>query len=155
MGGREGRDLKKEEGSRNWVKFLGTAGARFVVARQLRSSAGLWLSVRGTRVVIDPGPGTLVRCLSSRPKLLPETLDGIVLTHKHIDHSNDVNIMVEAMTDGGWKRRGVLFCPRDALEGDPVVLQYLREFPERIEVLQRDGSKGFPARRLFQKREGR
>ena len=53
----------------NYIKFLGTAGARFVVARQLRSSAGIWMNVEGDNILIDPGPGTLVKCFSSRPKL--------------------------------------------------------------------------------------
>jgi ribonuclease BN (tRNA processing enzyme) len=43
--------------------------------------------------------------------------------------------MIEAMTEGGFKKRGVVFCPSDALEGDPVVFKYVRDFPERIEVL--------------------
>lgn len=120
----------------NFVKFLGTAGARFVVINQLRSSGGLWISVGGTNIYMDPGPGALVRCLSSRPKLNPSSLDGILLSHKHLDHSGDINVMIEAMTDGGFKKRGVLFAPRDALEDDPVVLRYVRSYVGRIEVLR-------------------
>jgi phosphoribosyl 1,2-cyclic phosphodiesterase len=120
----------------NFVKFLGTAGARFVVINQLRSSGGLWISVGGTNIYMDPGPGALVRCLSSRPKLNPSSLDGILLSHKHLDHSGDINVMIEAMTDGGFKKRGVLFVPRDALEDDPVVLRYVRNYVERVEVLR-------------------
>jgi ribonuclease BN (tRNA processing enzyme) len=48
--------------------------------------------------------------------------------------------MIEAMTEGGFKRRGVLFAPRDALDEDPVVLRYLRGYLERIEVLEEGGS---------------
>jgi ribonuclease BN (tRNA processing enzyme) len=44
--------------------------------------------------------------------------------------------MIEAMTEGGLKRRGTLFAPRDALEDDPVVLHYLRPYLERIETLE-------------------
>ncbi|MBC7219989.1 MBL fold metallo-hydrolase [Candidatus Bipolaricaulota bacterium] len=119
------------------VKFLGTAGARFVVARQLRFSAGTWIELGGTRLLLDPGPGTLLRLRKSRPPLDPTKLDAILLSHKHLDHSTDVNIMVEAMADGGYKRRGVLLAPADALEGDdPVVLRYVRPFLERIETWQ-------------------
>lgn len=46
--------------------------------------------------------------------------------------------MIEAMTEGGFKKRGVLFAPRDALEEDPVVLKYLRGYVERIEILKED-----------------
>lgn len=120
-----------------WVKFLGTAGARFVVARQLRFSAGTWIELSGTQLLLDPGPGTLLRCRKVRPPLEPLELSGIILSHKHLDHSTDVNIMIEAMADGGLKRRGVLLAPRDSLEGDdPVVLRYVRPFLERIEAFQ-------------------
>src|SRR4030042_2661530 len=119
-----------------FLKFIGTAGARFVVMKQLRASGGLWMSVEKTNLSIDPGPGALVRCLSSKPKLDPSALDAILLTHKHLDHSGDVNVMIEAMTDGGFKKRGVLFAPEDALEDDPVVLRYLRDSLERIEILR-------------------
>jgi len=121
---------------KNWIKFVGTAGARFVVAKQLRSSGGLWLSFEGVNLYMDPGPGALVRCLASKPKLDPTKLDGILLSHKHLDHSGDINAMIEAMTEGGYRRRGVLFAPEDALEEDPVVFRYIRNYLERIEVLR-------------------
>jgi phosphoribosyl 1,2-cyclic phosphodiesterase len=68
--------------------------------------------------------------------LEPSTLDGILLSHKHLDHSGDVNVMIEAMTDGGFKKRGVLFAPNDALEEDPVVLKYVKGYVEKVEVLR-------------------
>jgi phosphoribosyl 1,2-cyclic phosphodiesterase len=123
----------------NKIKFLGTAGARFVVMKQLRASGGMWLTLDDTNVMIDPGPGSLVRCLSSKPKLNPIDLDGIILTHRHIDHSNDINIMIEAMTNGGFKKKGIVFAPRDALEDDPVVLKYAQNQVEHIEILKEKG----------------
>jgi phosphoribosyl 1,2-cyclic phosphodiesterase len=128
--------MKEEKGENSpFVKFIGTAGARFVVMKQLRSSGGVWLSSGRTHLYIDPGPGALVRCLSSRPRMDPSALDGIVLTHKHLDHSNDVNVMIEAMTEGGFRKKGVLFAPEDALEKDPVVFNYVRGYLENIEIL--------------------
>jgi phosphoribosyl 1,2-cyclic phosphodiesterase len=44
--------------------------------------------------------------------------------------------MIEAMTGGGFKKRGVLFAPEDALENDPVVLRYLRDSLQKIEILR-------------------
>lgn len=120
----------------NFLKFLGTAGARFVMIRQLRSSGGVWVNCAGTNVLIDPGPGSIVRCANSRPKLDPATLDGIILTHRHLDHSGDVNVMIEAMTEGGFKKRGVVFCPEDAIKEDSIFLKYLLNFPEKIEILK-------------------
>ena len=39
------------------IRFLGTAGARFVMISQARSSAGVLYSVGGFRLFVDPGPG--------------------------------------------------------------------------------------------------
>jgi len=114
--------------------FLGTAGARVMVANQILASGGLWLDLNGTEILFDPGPGTLVQ--ATKRKLRASKLDAIVLSHRHLDHSADVNIMIEAMTEGGLRPKGTLFAPRDALEDDPVVLHYLRPYLSRIEVLE-------------------
>ncbi len=119
------------------IKILGTAGARYVVAKQLRSSAGTWIEHRGTRLILDPGPGTLVRMAHTKPRLEVEKLHGLLLTHAHLDHSNDINILIDGLTEGGLKRRGVLFAPKECLEGDTaVVLRYLRPYLKRIEILK-------------------
>ncbi|MDD8020962.1 MAG: MBL fold metallo-hydrolase [Acidobacteriota bacterium] len=121
----------------DYFKFLGTGGARFVVAKQLRASGGIYLNFAGKKMIFDPGPGALVRLVRSRPPIDPTTLEALFLTHKHIDHSNDVNILIEAITSGGLKRRGVLFAPEECLEGkEAVILNYLKGYLERIEILQ-------------------
>jgi len=119
-----------------FIKFLGTAGARFVMIRQLRFSAGIWINYKGTNIIIDPGPGSLLRCNLSKPKLDPSSLDGIILTHKHLDHCGDINVMIEAMTEGGFKKRGVVFLPFDAVGNDGVIFKYLMDFPEKFVFLK-------------------
>ncbi len=119
-----------------FIKFLGTAGARFAVTQQVRRSGGIWISLDDTILLIDPGPGSLVRCLSSRPKLNPATLDGIILSHRHIDHANDINIMIEAMTNGGHSKRGVVYAPADALNNDPVILKHFRNHIQHLFTLK-------------------
>ena len=126
---------KNSQDKRNFIKFMGTAGARFVTINQLRASGGIWISFEGTNILIDPGPGSLVKCLSADPKLNPAVLDAIIVTHKHIDHSNDINIMIEAMTLGGFKKRGVVFLPGDMLSDDSILLKYFRALPEEIVIL--------------------
>ena len=123
---------------RDTITFLGTAGARFVVARQLLASGGAWLSLGNTRILLDPGPGSLVQ--AARRKLDPTKLDAIILSHRHLDHSGDINIMIEAMTDGGTKKRGTVFVPADALSQDPVILSYLQSYPRDIRLLIEGGS---------------
>ncbi|HEY8863047.1 MAG TPA: MBL fold metallo-hydrolase [Candidatus Dormibacteraeota bacterium] len=116
------------------LTFMGTAGARFMVAKQLAASGGLYLEEGSTRISLDPGPGAIVQYAKRKVDLTK--LDAIVLSHRHLDHSGDVNVMVEAMTEGGFARRGRLFCPSDALDVDPVVLSYLRRFPEEVVRLE-------------------
>ena len=119
------------------ITFLGTAGARVVVTRQFLASGGAWLSFGNTQILLDPGPGCLVQ--ATKRKLDPSKLEAIILSHKHLDHCGDINIMIEAMTDGGTKRRGVVFAPADALNQDPVILTYLQAYPEKIEILTEGG----------------
>ncbi|MDI6887998.1 MAG: MBL fold metallo-hydrolase, partial [Candidatus Thermoplasmatota archaeon] len=119
------------------IKFLGTAGARFVVAKQLRSSAGVFIRMKNQNIILDPGPGTIVRCASAKPKIDLSAVSAIILTHSHLDHSNDVNILIDAVTEGGLKKRCALFAPKECLEGgDKVVLNYLRNSLEKIVVLE-------------------
>jgi phosphoribosyl 1,2-cyclic phosphodiesterase len=118
------------------ILFLGSGGARFVVARQLRASGGMWMRFGATQIHVDPGPGALVRALSHVPPCNPRELDAIVLSHKHLDHSGDVNVIIEAMTSGGFRRRGAVLAPSDAFDDGPVVLPYVRRFVDRIEMLE-------------------
>jgi len=121
----------------DFVKFLGTAGARFVMARQLRYSAGALLAIDGLRIMIDPGPGTLVRCARARPRIDPAGLDAVVLSHAHIDHSGDLNAVLDAMTAGGHRPHGALFAPGQCLEGpDAVLLGYLRPHLDQVVPLR-------------------
>jgi phosphoribosyl 1,2-cyclic phosphodiesterase len=122
------------------LKFLGTAGARFVVSTQLRHSGGLVWTLGGRTVWVDPGPGALVRALAARPKVDPSRIDALVVTHRHLDHAGDATAVVEAMSRGGFSPRGALLAPRDALEEEPVVLRYAQGFVARREILS-EGSR--------------
>lgn len=115
------------------ITFLGTAGARFMVMKQLLASGGAWLNLGDTEILLDPGSGCLVRII--KKKLVPTKLSAIILSHKHLDHSGDINVMIEAMTEGGWKRRGTVFAPADALGEEAVIFEYLRHFPNNVEIL--------------------
>jgi len=114
------------------VTFLGTGGGRMVVLNQLRKSGGFWLKLDGLNILHDPGPGSLV--MMHQLGLKPKDLIAIILSHRHIDHSNDVNVITEAMTGGGFTPKGHLIAPSDCFNSDPVILQYVRPFVEINEI---------------------
>jgi phosphoribosyl 1,2-cyclic phosphodiesterase len=129
------RPMERVDG-RSSILFLGSGGARFVVARQLRSSGGMWMRFGQTQIHVDPGPGALVRALSNVPPCNPRELDAIILSHKHLDHSGDVNVLIEAMTSGGFRRRGQVLAPADAFDEGAVVLPYAQRYAEHVVRLE-------------------
>ncbi|MCD6452860.1 MAG: MBL fold metallo-hydrolase [Dehalococcoidales bacterium] len=124
----------KDNTSRDTITFLGTGGARVMVSQQILASGGLWLNLDGTEILIDPGPGSIVQ--STRRRLRARRLEAIILSHRHLDHAADTNIMVEAMTQGGFNRHGWLFAPADALGSEPVLFSYLKSYLEGVETLE-------------------
>ena len=120
------------------VHFLGTGGGRFTTITQMRRTAGIRLVHGGTHVHVDPGPGALV--FSNWARLSPQSLDAIVVTHCHPDHYTDVEVLIEAMTHGTRRKRGVLAASSSVLKGndecDPSVSRYHQNLVERIETLK-------------------
>ena len=114
--------------------FLGTGGARMVMSSQVLSTGGFILEMDDTLLSIDPGPGAIVH--ATREKLKLQELKGILLSHRHLDHCGDVNVMIEAMTRGGYDRSGVVFAPGQALYEDPVVLKYLWKYVGAVKQLE-------------------
>lgn len=125
----------------NFVRYLGTGGARFTMIHQYRATGGIWFRYGGLNGVIDPGPGSLVQICSAYPKLNPEDIRALLLTHRHIDHSTDINVLTEAMTAGGKEKRGCLAVTHDAaFSEDPVLLSYSASKAEKLYEM-RDGQK--------------
>jgi len=116
------------------ITFLGTGGARMVMSSQVLSTGGIILEMNGTMVSIDPGPGAIVK--ATEQGIPYERLNGVILSHRHLDHCGDVNVMVEAMTRGGFQKKGVIFAPGQALYEDPVILEYLRKYVEEVQVIR-------------------
>ena len=123
----------------NFFKYLGTSGGRFSMIKQARSTGGIWFRYGGINCVLDPGPGSLLRICTSDPQLDSESIDAVLLTHKHIDHSTDANVLIECMTRGGFDDRGTFVAPEDCVSGpDPVVLKYSLAKAKRV-LTPRDG----------------
>jgi phosphoribosyl 1,2-cyclic phosphodiesterase len=114
------------------IIFCGTGGARFVIMKQLRATGGFIIRGRAN-IYFDPGPGALIRSLDLKQDLWK--LDAIVISHAHIDHSNDANLIIEAMTNGGKRKRGMLIGSSSALKGnerfDRVVSAYHQNLVEK------------------------
>jgi len=108
------------------VIFLGTAGGRLVTFNLIRRSGGFLLEENGSYLHVDPGPGAFVYL--HQLGIDYKKIDLIVLSHLHLDHSADVNTLIEAATNGGKYRNVSLFAPKSALEGeDRVVFPYNRK----------------------------
>jgi ribonuclease BN (tRNA processing enzyme) len=118
------------------IIFLGTGGARYVIAKQTRATGGILFHVHKKNILVDPGPESLLRLLTYMPKLNPETLDAVVLSHKHIDHSADTNVYLDILTRGGLRRGGHLIAPQDAFGEDGVIFKYLTQLLEKIDIIK-------------------
>ncbi len=106
--------------------FLGCAGGRRITFKQQRASGGFLVFNESVLIHVDPGPGAFIRLIQAG--IDPAKIDAFILSHKHLDHSADINTLIEAKTMGGWSPGGILAAPRDALEGeDPVVMRYHRD----------------------------
>ncbi len=122
-----------------FIKFFGTGGARFMALKQLRATGGLWLNYRKTNIYIDPGPGAIVRIRASREKYEPAGLDGIIITHKHMDHCQRCQYPYRDNGRRGIQERGTLFCPEDAIAEDPVIFNFARNYLENVVFLKEGG----------------
>jgi ribonuclease BN (tRNA processing enzyme) len=111
------------------IIFLGSGGSRVVVATQIAATGGFIIQVGGYQIWIDPGPGALVR--AKECKVRASDTDIIFCSHHHIDHSNDINAVIDAMTIGGIRQRGVLISTKTTIEGaddnGPILLNFYRK----------------------------
>ncbi|MEM2026498.1 MAG: MBL fold metallo-hydrolase [Candidatus Bathyarchaeia archaeon] len=116
--------------------FLGSGGGRFATITQKRRTGGIRIiSEQGSiNMHIDPGPGALVYSLEMG--LDPQKIRAIFVSHSHLDHANDAEPLIEAMSEGTTKKRGVLVAARSVLRGNEVcessISKYHQAMPERV-----------------------
>lgn len=108
------------------IIFLGTGGDSIVVGKQLRASGGIILQIDDTQFHIDPGPGALVRARQEDVNLRETT--AIFVSHAHLNHCNDVNAVISAMTHSGLDKNGVLVANKTLLEGEGEIKPYVTDF---------------------------
>lgn len=120
------------------IIFLGTGGDSYVVGRQLRSSGGFILQVGENQFHIDPGPGALNRAIETGVNLRAN--NAIFASHNHMNHCNDINAVINAMTYNGFDKKGVLIANNTVVNGaeghEPVLSKYYRDFLERYIVVK-------------------
>ena len=118
--------------------FLGTGGGRFATISQVRATGGIYIISDSTRVHIDPGPGSLIKMREAG--LDPTKTNAIIVTHCHPDHYNDAEVLIEAMTHGCKKRRGMLVGSDSVLKGfetlGPAVSQYHASKPAEVKIIR-------------------
>jgi ribonuclease BN (tRNA processing enzyme) len=126
------------------IIFLGTAGSSAVVSKQLRSSGGIILQLEDLQFHIDPGPGSLRKAKEYGVSLHNNT--AIFVSHNHMNHCNDLNVVIDAMTHGGIEHRGVIAASKSVLTsidgGHPFLTKYHQSLVEKIIPLDKNHKLG-------------
>jgi len=114
--------------------FLGTGGGRFATITQKRRTGGIRILHEKVNIHLDPGPGALVYSLGAG--LNPQKINGVLISHCHPDHYNDAEVLIEAMTHGMTRKRGMLAAAHSVLSGnqqcEPSVSKYHQGMPEQV-----------------------
>lgn len=122
------------------IVFLGTAGNISVVAKQARTSGGFIVQVDDIQLHIDPGPGALTNAALCNINVRAHT--ALLVTHAHLNHANDLNALINAMTLNGLDNHGVLVAPESVVNGTekikPVLNEQSAKHLEKILVAQPD-----------------
>ncbi|MEK6900216.1 MAG: MBL fold metallo-hydrolase [Nanoarchaeota archaeon] len=116
------------------IIFLGTAGSPAVVSKQLRFSGGIIIQVGDLQFHLDPGPGALSQAKEYGVNLHNTSV--VLVTHNHINHCNDLNVVIDAMTHGGIEQRGILVASKSVLQPSekqhPFLTKYHQGLVEKI-----------------------
>lgn len=87
------------------IVFLGTAGDSKLIFKGA-NSAGIRIQVDDKELHIDPGPGALLKCKQSGFDV--RKTDAVLISSPNYVYSNDVNVLLSAMTNDGKINRGML-----------------------------------------------
>ena len=120
----------------NRAVFLGSGGGRWASITQRASTAGFRLELGDEKIHVDPGPGAILRYHELH--INPQRTDAIFCSHCHLDHYNDLTIMVEAMCMAK-KRPGVLLGSESVINGferfESPLTEYHRELLSECKAL--------------------
>ena len=126
------------------ITFLGTAGSAAVATRQLRASGGIVLRIEDLQFHLDPGPGALVKAREFGVSANQTT--AVLVSHNHLNHCNDLNAVVEAMTHAGLEHRGVILAAKSVLQATedsyPILTKYHQKLVEKIIPMEKNHKVG-------------
>ena len=123
------------------ITFLGTGGGRFATIYQKRATGGIYIAEKSMLMHVDPGPGSLVRMHEFG--IDPMMTDVLFISHAHPDHYTDAEILIEAMTGGGRKKRGIVIGSESIINGIEdfrAISPYHKKLPEKM-VAMKPGDK--------------
>ncbi len=115
------------------ILFLGTSGEISLTGKQLRGSGGIIVKTKECQFLIDPGPGTLSRAAEYGINLRENT--AILISHAHMNHCNDINAVIAAMTHNGLDTRGVVITNPTVMEQN-LITPFHQKCTEKIIVTQ-------------------
>lgn len=96
--------------------FLGNGGGRIILDRQILPTGGFRVNSPSLNLHADPGPGAFLKTFQH--KLDPRDLDAIFVSHAHIDHCHDANMLIEAMNFGNYQgKKGALLASESVVNG--------------------------------------
>ncbi len=96
--------------------FMGSGGGRVVLDRQLLATGGFRINSEKFKMHADPGPGAFLKSFEHKQKLTD--LNALFVSHAHIDHCNDANMLIEAMNFGNFKGgKGTLLASESVING--------------------------------------
>ncbi|MEK6843053.1 MAG: MBL fold metallo-hydrolase, partial [Candidatus Micrarchaeota archaeon] len=109
------------------IVFLGNGGGRIVLDQQILPTAGFRINSNNFKMHVDPGPGALVKSIEH--KQIPWELDAIFVSHCHIDHCNDANMIIESLNFGNFKGgRGILVGAQSVIDGKGTFEKQLDDY---------------------------
>ncbi len=116
------------------IIFLGTAGSMAVAEKNLRSSGGIILQVEDLQFHLDPGPGALRAAYECGVNL--HHTSAVLVSHNHLNHCNDLNAVIDAMTHSGLESHGIILGSKSLLQhteqSHPFLTRHHQKLVERI-----------------------
>jgi phosphoribosyl 1,2-cyclic phosphodiesterase len=98
------------------IVFIGVGGGRTAVIRQYKEFGTGGFRINGDlNIYVDPGPGAAV--YSSQLGQSLENIDIIIISHNHLDHMGDAEVLAEAANGFGFHKKAMLIASKECIKG--------------------------------------